>query len=495
MKMKTLLLVTVFVVAGMIPAMAQSNPGSSQAVDTEMELAWPDGTTYINGLNDVNYERYVLWAGAIGTWLYTENWQEIGGGNAEEKATDPPYDDLYYWRTGRWPELGDGYYVSVPGGVPSACDWPGNEMGWNANWNSTTTFYGSYNFVSSDGKLTIQYNAQGQVALITGGEPGVTGSELYAVSGSAMENYYYHPFGWLSTNIPSQQIQIGSLGNLNTNGTLWVVLPAHTQVPVTPHANGSMFNQGGVYAQGYQLVSQCWASTPTNRARTTIGVGETVNVFFQPSLPINVNWTISAGSLTSTSGPGTWLIAPSNATTTTITASIGRQSVSIPFTVVEPSGVDHVTFRGTDSLSKNVAGAGMYMNVYIAPINVSFYRVSMLEVTNAATSVTGYFTSHWPSPHDTVAGAGKWHPIGQDNLVGDGMDHCSYWGSSLLPPPWSPGGSFTWPIPGEWKIGNGPTNSLSWSDQTFSLNANGTMTITKFGHSVTRTTQNVITTQ
>ena len=108
-----------------------------------------------------------------------------------------------------------------------------------------------------------------------------------------------------------------------------------------------------------------------------------------------------------------------------------------------------------------------------------------------ATDVTGYFTNHWPASH-SVSGANQPHPVGCDNLVGDGMDNANKWG---MPSPWTPGGSFRWPIPAVWWIGSGPSNSLPWSDQTFTLDASGTFTVSKFGHSVTRTTQDVITTQ
>jgi hypothetical protein len=56
---------------------------------------------------------------------------------------------------------------------------------------------------------------------------------------------------------------------------------------------------------------------------------------------------------------------------------------------------------------------------------------------------------------------------------------------------WSDG-QFTWHIPAKWKIGSGPTNDLAGSwDQVFTLAPNGTVTVTKFSHTVTRhTTEN-----
>ena len=135
----------------------------------------------------------------------------------------------------------------------------------------------------------------------------------------------------------------------------------------------------------------------------------------------------------------------------------------------------------------------MHLNITIGPTNVSFYKVQMLEVGYDATDVTGYFTNHWPASHKT-SGADLPHWIGYDNVVGDNMDNCFYAGNGVLPSPWPPGGSFKWPIPAVWRVGFGLTNPLPWSDQTFSLDPDGTMTITKFGHSVTRTPQDVITT-
>lgn len=69
--------------------------------------------------------------------------------------------------------------------------------------------------------------------------------------------------------------------------------------------------------------------------------------------------------------------------------------------------------------------------------------------------------------------------------------------SQHLPPPWSTkdysGGDFTWQIPALWRvIGDSATHSLTWSDQVFSLDGNGTLTITKFGHLVTRTVHDAV---
>jgi hypothetical protein len=196
----------------------------------------------------------------------------------------------------------------------------------------------------------------------------------------------------------------------------------------------------------------------------------------------------------------TWrFTAPSNAASVTLTATFpSGATTQMVFTVVEPKGVTNAVITSTTGqyITPGVAGAWMRMNVMIGPTNVSFYRVQVLEEAKAATNVTSYFTNHWPGPHDSIAGADEWHPVGYDNLVhvGAGFDTCKYFGSANLPYPWTPGGEFTWPIPGKWRVPGGPTNNLlRWSDQTFSLAADGKMTITKFGKSVARTVNNEIT--
>ena len=44
----------------------------------------------------------------------------------------------------------------------------------------------------------------------------------------------------------------------------------------------------------YSLITQCQSPIPTNQNRTTIGVGELVNLSFSPGLPTNILWTVSA---------------------------------------------------------------------------------------------------------------------------------------------------------------------------------------------------------
>jgi hypothetical protein len=222
----------------------------------------------------------------------------------------------------------------------------------------------------------------------------------------------------------------------------------------------------------------------------TLGVGENVSVYFNPAPPVGAAWTATAGSL-SGGGSGVVFTAPGTGGGATVTANVRGATFPIDFSVIEPSGVT-ATIRSVEHFATGVSGAGMFMNVVLQPTTVSFYQVQMEEIGEDASGVTGYYLNHPPGGHTTSRGANQWHSIGCDNLIGGSMDH-AWWSGDA--PPWSPGGSFTWPIPAIWKVGNGSTHPLPWSDQTSSLGADGTMTVNKLGHSVSRTTQDVITSQ
>lgn len=208
-------------------------------------------------------------------------------------------------------------------------------------------------------------------------------------------------------------------------------------------------------------------------------------------MPSETQWSTSGGTLSPipSTGPSVTLIAPSSGGSATVTATVRGASASVSFGVLEPSGVQ-ATVRAVDSDANIEAFAGMYLDVVVQPTTVSFGQVQMMEIGEDATGISGYFVNNPPGGHTTGAGANQWHPIGCDNLIGDNMDHCY---SAVFAPPWSPGGSFTWPIPAVWRVGNGATNSLPWSDQVFTLGSDGTVTVQKFGHSVTRTEYNGIT--
>ena len=100
-----------------------------------------------------------------------------------------------------------------------------------------------------------------------------------------------------------------------------------------------------------------------------------------------------------------------------------------------------------DGFPAGTAGAGMQLEVRIAPRNVSFGFTEMLEVPGPATGITGYFvgwaaagnpTAHHPNPRFTH--------IRLDNIV---ALHDHAFGSGF-PPPWS-AGNLHWTIPNNYR--------------------------------------------
>ncbi|HEY6184548.1 MAG TPA: hypothetical protein VIW67_20050 [Terriglobales bacterium] len=354
---------------------------------------------------------------------------------------------------------------------------------------------------------------------------------MYTISGSGAysifpgPNYPLNPDA-ISSNVPPEQIAVGNFGNLDTNGNLVVVLPPRATLDVTPRVCGSASGGSGggappantgitslaVTIEKDYWVSKTLANTPLDTSRTNLGVGEEVFFYWNPRQPAaQPTYSVSrGGSIRQFSSDGwTWqLTAPSNKATIVVTATFPKSKPypngatrTRAFNVFEPSGVDNGTVRIAsttgETIGTNVAGAWMRLDVPLSPTNVSFHRVMIWEEGKDASGVTGYFMdpSH-PAISHIDHRANEWHQVDKDNYnlidTGGGFDTCTLWGNSLVPPPWSTGSS-TWDIPAKWKIEGGPTNSLNGWRQDFSLDANGTMTITKFGKSVMRTTNNVIT--
>lgn len=208
---------------------------------------------------------------------------------------------------------------------------------------------------------------------------------------------------------------------------------------------------------------------------------------------ISGTWSTTGGSINPTNSNATLLEVPHAATSITVTVSCGSGfSCDIPFSVLPPSGYIAPTNTPITGYGANVAGAGMMIDLWLPPTNVSFYRVEIVEVGEVSTNAKGYFanTNVWPSwkLDHRLCGAGTWVPVGMDNHVGTDTAN-----SGTCPTPWADG-HFSWPIPGGWRVvGDTPTNNLPWSDQDFTINTNGTVAVQKFGHGVTRTTNDVYT--
>ena len=169
--------------------------------------------------------------------------------------------------------------------------------------------------------------------------------------------------------------------------------------------------------------------------------------------------------------------------------------------VKEPEQFDHAIITATNNVGYGAppgydpgrAGAEMALKVWTKPTDVSFYNVQIMEVGEDAT-VEGYFadTNKWttnPGQRLKHGTANFWFDLNPDNSSGD---HC--WTEDVFSPAWL-SGHYTWDIPARWHVkgDNSVTNSMTGWNQVHTIDANGTVTITKFGKTVSRTISNVIT--
>jgi len=303
-----------------------------------------------------------------------------------------------------------------------------------------------------------------------------------------------------STNTPFFE------GNMNYNGcdmdtktvTKNVLIMNNTTVELKYDTIGHKYHTGA-YAEVVDATVTGWIKSrtvttiPINRARTEVGVAEVVDIKISPD-PGGVTWSVSGGgSLDTNTGPNVTFIAPSNAATSSVTINFSGHSIIKNFDVLEPAGVVEASIKSTYHYSPGIAGAGMHLYpVVVGPTNVSFDLLEIKEIGHVAANCTGYWATNGAPPHGSTNGANVWIPLDQANQWPVTFDEAAMKG---IPKPWLGGGNFEWPIPVQWRIGTtGATNTIPGWNQEFELQSNGTVTIRKFSKWVTRTTNDVITT-
>lgn len=244
------------------------------------------------------------------------------------------------------------------------------------------------------------------------------------------------------------------------------------------------------------LSSETVAQTPTNRARLRLGVGEEVYLKVSPQLA-SATWTTMVGNLDATTG--TQVILTLDDTTGAakkVTANYLGTTLEKDFEIFAPTGIDHADIASTINYPVGQASAGMHLYpIVVAPTDVSFYNVHMLEVGHAATNISGYFLVHPPISH-VGHGADVWFRLDEKNQWPSTWDYATL---TNWPSPWTQAGSFTWDIPAKWKVvtpvATSAEHNITGWNQVFSIAVGGAITIEKFNHSVTRTTADAITSQ
>ena len=227
------------------------------------------------------------------------------------------------------------------------------------------------------------------------------------------------------------------------------------------------------------------ATTPKNRVRTEIGVGERVQLTAHGQTG-TVSWTVAGASkVKPKSGTSVTLTAHKRAETVTVTAtdSCGCKA-EVEFAVKEPTAVI-MERTGNVWHTHNIPSVGIRTNIYIQPIGVSFENIEICE-DDCAAQVTGYFKgTALDGVHHAGHGAGTWVSVGAQvahkGSKVNGQDtaqsgHCHFG----LP---YRAGRFHWPIPWRFRVSGGGGKRFTVAHQRFTINAAGDMTVSKAGAS------------
>ena len=167
------------------------------------------------------------------------------------------------------------------------------------------------------------------------------------------------------------------------------------------------------------------ATTPTDRHRTTLGIGEEVDLTISPSSASPIAWYIwpqtGGGTLSSSSGSSTRLTTIKSPSNPEIYVLIGGDfdfccECNVSFSVLAPTGFTTSTNSspGVGTPGLNEIGQYTIYNVDVTPAEVSFYSVEFRENFPYVNSWT------WPS---RLSGGYKPSPIpwrvGFDNHTTD----------------------------------------------------------------------------
>jgi hypothetical protein len=196
--------------------------------------------------------------------------------------------------------------------------------------------------------------------------------------------------------------------------------------------------------------------------------------------------TVSGGGIDSTEGSATTFTAASNACSATVTVHVRDVKLTKNFSVLEPTPHGTSFLINSNNPGAGILGAGMEVEFYIAPQNVSFYRVWTWEAPFPkclATNITGYFTKWLSSDLAVDTSGAPGYQINPDNRLYDNAR--SFFNSY----PWPLyEGSFQYNITNMWTIpGSMQTNVLGvFPDEAKLLDANGDFSVTKYGQTIIR---------
>ena len=228
------------------------------------------------------------------------------------------------------------------------------------------------------------------------------------------------------------------------------------------------------------------------RQRRTYGVREGVNVYHAP---IAAEVLIAINSTDAVIGADNEeFYCPWNGGEFQLDLSCGDALYESKFTVVEP----RVFCQSAcwDGVLGTLGCAGqlhMDLYLYVAPSNVSFNGIFIVEIPDDIVRPhSGYFNDSDTNKvgalsHSVAAGAGEWHQVRGNAWAIDGVGR-----RTIYPQPWSDGWK-EWEIPVGWGDLHHTLKGQMFPNPTtqrFTLSADGTATVRKYGHIIERRINN-----
>ena len=258
---------------------------------------------------------------------------------------------------------------------------------------------------------------------------------------------------------------------------------------ITAVYNGEVSYAAVVYA--VKIDSTTLATTPADRKRTTLGVGEQVTLTVLPSSVGSVAWYVwdGGGSVQPSTGTSVTFFAPEVGGSTTILVYRGAEQSVLEcfksFTTIAPTGVVMEQEDGSKVWHiQGEATVGFLGRPYIQPDYVSFYRIDCLE--GVAYAITdGYFGYAQGRCHS----AGYWVPnldlvVSGKGTKGTTWDQVQVGTDGHLP---FSDGTFLWNIPWYYKVwGSSVSHWFTYVPQLHVIDSGGTMTASKAGVQRTR---------
>lgn len=131
-----------------------------------------------------------------------------------------------------------------------------------------------------------------------------------------------------------------------------------------------------------KLKSQTVSTTPADRSRTKLGIGEEVDLSLDPA--VAVTWSVTGGgTVNPVAGPSTRFTASQSPSTPKVTATLGTEAVSLDFDVIAPTGMKSTLIRDKPLAApgppNNQIGANSEFDCFVQPTSVSFYRARFRE--------------------------------------------------------------------------------------------------------------------